>query len=55
MLCSYITVDELEIAFKEYNMGDDATIKEIMSEVDRDKVSRFLLLNMFNLSALLLL
>ncbi|KAH9651760.1 calcium-dependent protein kinase 33 [Citrus sinensis] len=36
----YITVDELETAFKEYNMGDDATIKEIMSEVDRDKDGR---------------
>ncbi|ESR65596.1 hypothetical protein CICLE_v10010666mg [Citrus x clementina] len=36
----YITVDELGIAFKEYNMGDDATIKEIMSEVDRDKDGR---------------
>ncbi|KAK9212672.1 hypothetical protein WN943_002054 [Citrus x changshan-huyou] len=37
----YITVDELETAFKGYNMGDDVTIamiKEIMSEVDRDKV-----------------
>ncbi|KAK9209711.1 hypothetical protein WN944_002079 [Citrus x changshan-huyou] len=36
----YISVDELETAFKEYNMGDDATIatiNEIMSEVDRDK------------------
>ncbi|GAY66293.1 hypothetical protein CUMW_247590 [Citrus unshiu] len=39
-LLSYITVDELETAFKEYNMGDDATIKEIMSEVDRDKDGR---------------
>ena len=40
-LCRYITVDELETVFKEYNMGDDATIatiREIMSEVDRDKV-----------------
>ncbi|GAY68613.1 hypothetical protein CUMW_265480 [Citrus unshiu] len=36
----YITVDELETAFKEYNMGDDAAIKEIMSEVDRDKDGR---------------
>ncbi|KAK9209715.1 hypothetical protein WN944_002083 [Citrus x changshan-huyou] len=36
----YITADELEAAFKEYNMGDDATIKEIMFEVDRDKDGR---------------
>ncbi|KAH9803678.1 calcium-dependent protein kinase 9 [Citrus sinensis] len=39
----YITVDELETVFKEYNMGDDATIatiREIMSEVDRDKDGR---------------
>ncbi|KDO40822.1 hypothetical protein CISIN_1g048406mg [Citrus sinensis] len=39
----YITVDELETAFKGYNMGDDVTIamkKEIMSEVDRDKDGR---------------
>lgn len=31
---SFITRDELEIAMKEYGMGDDATIKEIISEVD---------------------
>ncbi|KAH9803681.1 calcium-dependent protein kinase 9 [Citrus sinensis] len=39
----YITVDELGKAFKDYGMGDDATIatiKEIMSEVDRDKDGR---------------
>ncbi|KAK7316763.1 hypothetical protein RJT34_00470 [Clitoria ternatea] len=30
----YITRDELETAMKEYGMGDDATIKEIISEVD---------------------
>ncbi|QCD78312.1 calcium-dependent protein kinase [Vigna unguiculata] len=30
----YITRDELESAMKEYGMGDDATIKEIISEVD---------------------
>ncbi|KAH9803688.1 calcium-dependent protein kinase 9 [Citrus sinensis] len=42
----YITVDELETAFKGYNMGDDVTIamkKEIMSEVDRDKVVNLVL------------
>ncbi|KAK9212680.1 hypothetical protein WN943_002062 [Citrus x changshan-huyou] len=32
----FITVNELETAFKENNMGDDATIKEIISEVGRD-------------------
>ncbi|KAJ1407903.1 Serine/threonine-protein kinase, active site [Sesbania bispinosa] len=30
----YITRDELETAMKEYGMGDEATIKEIISEVD---------------------
>nr|ABE72958.1 calcium dependent protein kinase 3 [Medicago truncatula] len=30
----FITRDELETAMKEYGMGDDATIKEIISEVD---------------------
>ncbi|KAG5017519.1 hypothetical protein JHK85_023655 [Glycine max] len=30
----FITRDELESAMKEYGMGDDATIKEIISEVD---------------------
>ncbi|GMJ10324.1 calmodulin-domain protein kinase 9 [Hibiscus trionum] len=32
----YITRDELEAAMKEYGMGDDDTIKEIISEVDTD-------------------
>ncbi|XP_061369661.1 calcium-dependent protein kinase 2-like isoform X1 [Gastrolobium bilobum] len=30
----FITRDELETAMKEYGMGDEATIKEIISEVD---------------------
>lgn len=34
----YITIDELEAALKEYGMGDDATIKEILSDVDADNV-----------------
>jgi hypothetical protein len=34
----YITTDELEAALKEYGMGDDATIKEILSDVDADNV-----------------
>ena len=37
--CRYITRDELEAAMKEYGMGDDDTIKEIISEVDTDNVS----------------
>ncbi|KAL6992831.1 Calcium-dependent protein kinase 2 [Sarracenia purpurea var. burkii] len=37
----FITMDELETAMKEYGMGDDATIREIISEVDTDNVSRF--------------
>ncbi|CAI9771782.1 unnamed protein product [Fraxinus pennsylvanica] len=32
----YITVEELEHALKEYNMGDAKTIKEIIAEVDTD-------------------
>ncbi|KAG8365401.1 hypothetical protein BUALT_Bualt18G0101000 [Buddleja alternifolia] len=36
----YITRDELETAMKEYGMGDEATIKEIISEVDTDNVRR---------------
>ncbi|KAH7546720.1 calcium-dependent protein kinase 2 [Ziziphus jujuba] len=36
----FITRDELESAMKEYDMGDDATIKEIISEVDADNDGR---------------
>ncbi|KAL8503550.1 hypothetical protein ACS0TY_022330 [Phlomoides rotata] len=32
----YITMEELEHALKEYNMGDSKTIKEIIAEVDTD-------------------
>ncbi|XP_071726416.1 calcium-dependent protein kinase 1-like [Rutidosis leptorrhynchoides] len=32
----YITVEELEHALKKYNMGDEKTIKEIITEVDTD-------------------
>ncbi|KAI5080044.1 hypothetical protein GOP47_0005523 [Adiantum capillus-veneris] len=32
----YITTDELEQALREHNMGDSATIKEIIAEVDTD-------------------
>ncbi|PIM98764.1 Ca2+/calmodulin-dependent protein kinase, EF-Hand protein superfamily [Handroanthus impetiginosus] len=32
----YITVEELEHALKEHNMGDEKTIKEILAEVDTD-------------------
>ncbi|CAA0838199.1 Calcium-dependent protein kinase 3 [Striga hermonthica] len=33
----YITMEELEHAMKEYNMGDSKTIKEILTEVDTDR------------------
>ncbi|KAL0408112.1 UNVERIFIED_CONTAM: Calcium-dependent protein kinase [Sesamum radiatum] len=33
----YITMEELEHALKEYNMGDAKTIKEILAEVDTDR------------------
>ncbi|XP_011047987.1 PREDICTED: calcium-dependent protein kinase-like isoform X1 [Populus euphratica] len=36
----YITRDELESAMKEYGMGDEATIKEIIAEVDADNDGR---------------
>ncbi|CAN8270300.1 unnamed protein product [Cochlearia groenlandica] len=36
----YITIDELEAALKEYGMGDDATIKEVLSDVDSDNDGR---------------
>ncbi|CAL0317475.1 unnamed protein product [Lupinus luteus] len=36
----FITRDELETAMKEYGMGDKATIKEIISEVDADNDGR---------------
>ncbi|GMH05742.1 hypothetical protein Nepgr_007582 [Nepenthes gracilis] len=36
----FITSDELEVAMKEYGIADDATIKEIISEVDIDNDGR---------------
>ncbi|KAI3800284.1 hypothetical protein L1987_28371 [Smallanthus sonchifolius] len=36
----YITMEELETAMKEYGMGDEATIKDIISEVDTDHDGR---------------
>uniref|UniRef100_A0A5B7AAA8 non-specific serine/threonine protein kinase n=1 Tax=Davidia involucrata TaxID=16924 RepID=A0A5B7AAA8_DAVIN len=36
----FITRDELETAMKEYGMGDEATIREIISEVDTDNDGR---------------
>ncbi|XP_028760333.1 calcium-dependent protein kinase 33 isoform X1 [Neltuma alba] len=36
----FITRDELETAMKEYGMGDEGTIKEIISEVDTDNDGR---------------
>ncbi|OIT03812.1 PREDICTED: calcium-dependent protein kinase-like [Nicotiana attenuata] len=36
----FITKDELESAMKEYGMGDEATIKEIIAEVDTDHDGR---------------
>ncbi|XP_062013509.1 calcium-dependent protein kinase 21-like [Rosa rugosa] len=36
----YITRDELEAAMKEHGMGDENTIKEIISEVDADNDGR---------------
>jgi len=39
-LYRHITVDELEEALKKYDMGDEATIKEIIAEVDTDHDGR---------------
>ncbi|XAR67448.1 Non-specific serine/threonine protein kinase [Bertholletia excelsa] len=36
----FITKDELETAMRDYGMGDEATIKEIISEVDTDNDGR---------------
>uniref|UniRef100_A0A2P2JVH8 EF-hand domain-containing protein n=1 Tax=Rhizophora mucronata TaxID=61149 RepID=A0A2P2JVH8_RHIMU len=36
----HITRDELEAAMKEYGMGDEASIREIISEVDTDNDGR---------------
>lgn len=41
----YITMEELEHALKEYNMGDAKTIKEILAEVDTDNVIQLLFVN----------
>ncbi|CAI0437224.1 unnamed protein product [Linum tenue] len=35
----FITKDELEMAMKDYGIADDATIREIIAEVDTDNVS----------------
>eukprot|EP00262_Sarcandra_glabra_P010769 TRINITY_DN261_c0_g1_i3.p1 TRINITY_DN261_c0_g1~~TRINITY_DN261_c0_g1_i3.p1 ORF type:complete len:545 (+),score=110.18 TRINITY_DN261_c0_g1_i3:114-1748(+) len=36
----FITRDELELAMKDYGMGDEASIKEVISEVDTDNDGR---------------
>ncbi|CAL5442636.1 unnamed protein product [Camellia sinensis] len=36
----YITIEELEHALKKYNMGDEKTIKDIITEVDTDHDGR---------------
>ncbi|THU73429.1 hypothetical protein C4D60_Mb04t22760 [Musa balbisiana] len=36
----YITRDELKLAMSQYGMGDEATIKEVLDEVDTDKDGR---------------
>lgn len=39
----FITRDELKHAMTEYGMGDEATIDEVLDDVDTDKVLQFLL------------
>lgn len=36
----FITRDELKHAMTEYGMGDEATIDEVINDVDTDKVSK---------------
>ncbi|PKI55846.1 hypothetical protein CRG98_023727 [Punica granatum] len=36
----FITTDEIEMAMREYQMGDEATIKDIIAEVDTDNDGR---------------
>uniref|UniRef100_A0A0E0KTV1 non-specific serine/threonine protein kinase n=1 Tax=Oryza punctata TaxID=4537 RepID=A0A0E0KTV1_ORYPU len=36
----YITIDELEQAMAEYGMSDEANIKQVLDEVDKDKDGR---------------
>lgn len=38
-MISYITIEELEQALREFGMNDGKDIKEIISEVDADNVS----------------
>ena len=37
--CRYISREELEQAMTEYGMGDEANIKAVLDEVDKDRVS----------------
>ena len=46
MFYRFITRDELETAMKDYGMGDEDTIREIISEVDTDNVSQLLTFQM---------
>ena len=45
----YITKEELEQTLKNYGMGDQETIKDIIDEVDMDNVSTFMLLRNVNI------
>lgn len=42
-------MEELGNALKQYNMGDEKTIKEIIAEVDTDNVCFFLLSSLFSI------
>jgi hypothetical protein len=39
----FITRDELRLAMADYGMGDEATVDEVIEDVDTDKVIIFLL------------
>jgi len=51
--CRIITRDELRQAMAQYGMGDDATIDEIIEDVDTDKVSNLSLSFYFDFSILI--
>lgn len=46
-LIRYITRDELQLAMEEHGIGDANSIKEIISEVDTDNVSRIIIVLVF--------
>ncbi|KAE8657297.1 Calcium-dependent protein kinase 3 [Hibiscus syriacus] len=42
----YITMEELEQALKKYNMGDEKAVKEIIAEVDTDRMEELTMMSL---------